>query len=154
MVDSVKPSRRVLLWIAVFVAIASFAYVGIIAGRNYSHAEALDAHQARQFATARSYCIVAAELGSPDAAALLGTMYLRGEGGPVDGKSALYWLEIAAGDGVVIAESILGIMFATGQGVAVNDDQAKFWLTRASVHGDSTARNMLMKFASPNSKPM
>ena len=72
-------------------------------------------------------------------------MYLNGQGVPRNSNKAVYWLERAADDNLVVAQSILGIMYATGQGVAPNVEKAQLWLTKAAEGGDTAAAGVLRR---------
>jgi TPR repeat protein len=77
-------------------------------------------YEKKEYEKALPFILAAVEGGDKDGMAVLGTMYLFGQGVENDAKKATQWLELAAGRGQVDAQSILGIMYATGQGVARN----------------------------------
>lgn len=145
-------SRKELLVFLFAFALGLFAISVYLYGAAYAHTKALDALDSNELGAARTYALIAARLGSNEAAALVGTMYLRGQGGAVDGENAVYWLERAADGGNVASESILGLMYTTGQGVPKSGEKARFWLLRAANHGDLTSRSLLDKLSqSPGS---
>lgn len=73
-------------------------------------------YERREYGKALPFILEAVKGGDKDGMAVLGTMYLFGQGVQNDAKKATQWLEWAADRGQVDAQSILGIMYATGQG--------------------------------------
>jgi uncharacterized protein len=88
-----------------------------------------------------------AERGYPNAVAIVGVMYLRGEGTAKDGDQAAHWLRNASEAGNKEAQSILGIMYLSGIGVAPNLEEGKKWLTLAAQQGDKRSLEILRNIA-------
>jgi TPR repeat protein len=73
----------------------------------------------------------------------LGQMYAMGSGVDQDGSKAVYWLERAAGSGIVDAQTMVGTLYFTGVGTSVDLDKARYWLGKAAANNDEVAKNML-----------
>ena len=76
-----------------------------------------------------------AAAGDPAAQAALGSMYLRGQGVPVDFIAAAPYLHAAAAQGHAGAQNALGLLYASGLGVAQDYVQAVSWYRRAAEQG-------------------
>ena len=68
---------------------------------------------------------------------MLGWLYNKGEGVPVDHAKAVYWYTKAAKQGAVKAQSNLGAMYAKGLGVPEDHARAYAWLSIAAAQGDA-----------------
>jgi TPR repeat protein len=76
--------------------------------------------------------------------ALLGSVYLLGNGGKEDGCQAVAWLQKAIDGGYEDAVSVLGMAYATGKaGVKVDMQKASAMLQFAADKGDSQSARML-----------
>lgn len=107
--------------------------------------KALAFHGAQDYKAAAPLMIEAAELGSPDAMTILGSMYLLGQGVKEDGQAAVFWLQKAISAGYDDAISILGMAYATGKaGVSVDIHKAREMLTIAADKGDNKSAQMLI----------
>ena len=82
----------------------------------------------------------AAEQGDPTAQALVGGMYLSGEGVPRDCAEAARWYRKAAEQGNVDAQYNLGMMYDDGQGVPRDDAEAAKWYRMAAEQGNADAQ--------------
>lgn len=106
--------------------------------------EALALHGNKEFKKALPLMTEAAELGHPDAMAVLGSMYLLGQGDKEDGVKATLWLDKAVAAGHIGADSILGMAYATGKaGVTIDLLKARRLLTAAAARGDLQSSRML-----------
>lgn len=87
----------------------------------------------------------AAEQGDADAMFIVGGLYMKGQGTPVNRAEAFKWLYDAAMNGRSSKESqkILAEFFLTGQGVPQNYTEALEWYERAAEAGDLEAQNEL-----------
>ncbi|HIA51142.1 MAG TPA: sel1 repeat family protein [Candidatus Melainabacteria bacterium] len=78
--------------------------------------------------------------GHPKAQTVLGMLYQAGLGVEKDMKTALYWLEKAAEQGLREAESYLGHLYLEGRVVEKDLDKAEHWLLKAAQHGEREAQ--------------
>jgi len=87
----------------------------------------------------------AAEQGDVDAMFIVGGLYMKGQGTPVNRAEAFKWLYDAAINGRSSKESqkILAEFFLTGQGVPQNYTEALQWYELAAEGGDLEAQNEL-----------
>jgi uncharacterized protein len=69
------------------------------------------------------------------AEALLGFMYIKGQGVPQDYTLGMRWMRIAADKGLPDAQNELGILFQRGWGVARNEAEAVKWFRLAADQG-------------------
>ena len=76
-----------------------------------------------------------AEAGDAAAQAALGSMYLRGQGVPVDFIAAATYFREAAAQGNAAAQNALGLLYAGGLGLARDYVQAEAWYRRAAEQG-------------------
>jgi TPR repeat protein len=75
--------------------------------------------------------------GGPGCQALLGGIYLEGDGGvPVDLKAGADWLQRAAEQHMPKAESHLADLYESGKGVKQDSAKAAYWRQRASADAD------------------
>ncbi|TFI32869.1 sel1 repeat family protein, partial [Histophilus somni] len=75
------------------------------------------------------------EKGNAKAQAVLGTMYMFGQGITQNSQQAVYWYTKAAEQGAAKAQSMLGFMYTNGLGVTQNSQQAVYWFTKAAEQG-------------------
>ncbi|MFC0168645.1 tetratricopeptide repeat protein [Pseudoduganella danionis] len=109
--------------------------------------EALTLYQQKQFAAAFKMFAQLARDGFPYAQAMLGNMYLYGEGVAEDDGKALLWLQRAARRSDDMAQNWLGIMYASGRGVPQDSALARLWYERAVAQGSAVARLYLERLA-------
>jgi cell division septation protein DedD len=76
---------------------------------------------------------IAAEHGEPTAQNLLGTMYYKGQGVPMDKAEAARWISRAAEQGHPAAQDNLSQMYLRGEGVPQDYAQAEEWARRANA---------------------
>ncbi|MGE5789250.1 MAG: tetratricopeptide repeat protein, partial [Syntrophaceae bacterium] len=82
----------------------------------------------------------AAEQGDAAAQALVGGMYLVGEGVPRDYAEAAKWYRKAAEQGNADAQYNLGGLYANGQGVPRDCAEAAKWYRKAAEQGNADAQ--------------
>ena len=83
------------------------------------------------------------EAGVAMAQNIVGRMYLRGQGVPLDYNQALLLFRKAASQGLPNAQNNLGVMYAAGQGVQQDYKQALVWFRVAANQGYPLAMNNL-----------
>ena len=83
------------------------------------------------------------EAGVAMAQNIVGRMYLRGQGVPLDYNQALLLFRKAASQGLPNAQNNLGVMYAAGQGVQQDHKQAIVWFREAANQGYALAMNNL-----------
>jgi TPR repeat protein len=84
------------------------------------------------------------ELGNENAMAILGSIYLLGEGVAQNGKEAVRWLEKAIELGCEDATPLLGMALVTGKaGVKLDLNRGRQMLEHAAEHGDKQSARML-----------
>jgi S1-C subfamily serine protease len=95
----------------------------------------LDAYKNRDYVTALREWEPLANDGNVKAQYNLSKMYARGQGVPLDFKTAFMWLIRASKQGDVTAQHDLGYMYAIGYGVQKDLVDAYRWITIAASHG-------------------
>ena len=97
---------------------------------------------------AKAIALLTARAGASDstAEAILGHMYLAGQGVTKDGGTAVVWLQKAAAHGNVLAAFDLGVIFATGNGVSQDLSAAVHWYTIAAHEQSAEAAYSLSVF--------
>jgi TPR repeat protein len=66
-------------------------------------------------------------------------MYSIGDGVPQDGKTAVKWYKLAAGQGYANAQNNLGFMYANGKGVPQDYILGHMWWNLAASSGNKDA---------------
>jgi Sel1 repeat len=97
----------------------------------------------RNIVEARKWFRLAADQGDSGAQAMLGSMYINGEGVPKNYAEAMKWYRLSADQGDATGQLELGIMYHNGQGVPPNDVEAAKWLRLAAAQGNASARDKL-----------
>ena len=106
--------------------------------------EALSFNEAGRYKEALALMEQSAEGGNGRDMAILGTMFLLGDGVAENGKEAERWLKWSIEAGYGRAASVLGMAYATGKaGIKQNIPLACEVLSKAAAEGDQTARQML-----------
>jgi len=106
--------------------------------------EALAHYSAKKYKNAFPVMREAAQLGEKNAMALLGSMYLLGQGTYENGEEALKWLHKAVASGQTDAMGVLGMAYATGKAkVKKNRKLALEFLNKAAQLGDQKSVKML-----------
>ncbi|MDZ4295163.1 MAG: hypothetical protein U1C47_24965 [Hydrogenophaga sp.] len=86
----------------------------------------------------------ASELGNENAMAILGSIYLLGEGAAEDGQEAVRWLEKSIELGCEDSISLLGMALVTGKaGVKFDLGRGRKMLEHAAERGDEQSARML-----------
>ncbi len=101
---------------------------------------ALRAYKARQFTAAFAQLQAIAQADHPQAQALLGRMYERGEGAAPDATAAVAWYEKAARQGLPAAQHDLGIIYFEGKLLPSDPEQARIWWTQAAQKGVASSQ--------------
>ena len=94
----------------------------------------------QKFKLAAEKARVMAVSGDPKAQHVLGMLYQHGLGVEKDIKTAIYWLEKAAEQGLREAESYLGHLYLEGKFVEKDLEKAEKWLLKAAEHGEREAQ--------------
>lgn len=81
--------------------------------------------------------------GDIPAQAVIGTMYLLGQGVQQDDREAVFWLSKAAENGYAGAQSNLGNMYLLGRGVEKDPVAAVNWYRKAAMQGEAKAQHNL-----------
>jgi len=106
--------------------------------------EALAHYKSKKFRNAFPIMREAAQLGEKNAMALLGSMYLLGQGTYENGELALNWLHKAVDAGQTDAMGVLGMAYATGKAkIKRNNEFALELLNKAAQLGDQKSVKML-----------
>lgn len=122
-------------------------YVDSLQNRNKAiqlYDEALAHYSSKKYRNAFPVMREAAQLGDKNAMALLGSMYLLGQGTYENGEESLKWLHKAVDAGQTDALGVLGMAYATGKGkVKRNMKLALEFLNKAATLGDQKSIKML-----------
>ena len=95
------------------------------------------AYKSENFSLALSYFKPLSKAGLGDAQAMLGYMYLDGQGVPQNTSEALLWLEKAANQGVSEASTMLGHAYLDGdKGFKQSDQDGAYWFFRAALRSE------------------
>ena len=109
-----------------------------------SYQNASKSYQAEDYSSAFHNLYPLAQDGMADAQAILGYMYLYGQGVNKNIPKALLWLNKAADQGVSESYSILGHIYLKGaDGLEKDGQEAKKWFLKASLRGDRQAQFQL-----------
>lgn len=98
------------------------------------------AYERGDFRSAREQWLPLAEAGEPSAQAALGSLYIYGEGVPVNYREALHWTQRAAEQGEVTGQFNMGSIYAGGLGVKRNYGEAAHWFHLAAEQNDAMSR--------------
>jgi uncharacterized protein len=110
------------------------------------YTEAMIAYKAGDYGRARVGFQALADFGSPAAEAMLGHMYLNGQGVPKRQGVAGVWYYRSAQKGYVNAQLALGSMFATGIGFRRDVAKGYFWLEVARQRGEPNVAALAEKY--------
>lgn len=131
MIGVTRACMLVALMLAVVIggapAVADFA-----AGRA--------AYEQGDFRAAREQWQALAEAGDAAAQAALGSLYIHGEGVPIDYRQALKWTLAAAEQGEVTGQFNMGSIHAGGLGVEKDLAEAARWFHLAAEQYDAMSR--------------
>ncbi len=106
-------------------------------------ADAVNAYNAGDYATAAKEFRPFAENGQAQAQYILGWIYQNGEGVPQDYAESAKWYELAAKADNVDAQYALGSYYMAGAGVARDDAKAAEWFRKAAERGKAGAQYLL-----------
>ncbi|MDA0228731.1 MAG: tetratricopeptide repeat protein [Proteobacteria bacterium] len=98
------------------------------------------AYEAGDFRAAREQWQAPAEAGDAIAQAALGSLYIHGEGVPIDYREALKWTQLAAEQGDVTGQFNMGSLHAGGLGVEKDFSAAARWFHLAAEQYDAASR--------------
>lgn len=107
------------------------------------HNLGMEAYTAGNYDKAAEHLLKSAELGDHDSQAILGSMYILGQGVPQDREKAAMWLYPAAESGHPEAEMFMGVLHFTGERNEHNVAQARYWLQLATDKGVDRAAELL-----------
>ncbi len=105
----------------------------------------MEAYTAGNYKEAAELLGQSAEMGDHDSQAILGSMYILGQGVPQDREKAAMLLLPAAESGHPYAEVYIGVLYFTGDGTATDIEQARYWLEKAAAKGDNEATDLLSR---------
>ena len=95
---------------------------------------------AKDYAEARKWFRLAADLGLAEAQLNLGVVCELGEGAPKDFQEAHNWFRKAADQGNASAQFSLGVLYERGLGVTQDYAEAAQWYRKAADQGDAAAQ--------------
>ncbi len=98
------------------------------------------AYEQGDFRAAREQWRALAETGDATAQAALGSLYIHGEGVPIDYREALKWTQLAAEPGTVTGQFNMGSIHAGGLGVEKDFAEAARWFLLAAEQYDAISR--------------
>lgn len=99
----------------------------------------LDAYDRGDFATTFEEWKPLAEQGNALAQALLGYLYKKGDGVPLNYAEAMKWYRLAAEQGNVTAQAMLGTMYASRIGFPDEPVTSYMWWNLAAAQGHKDA---------------
>jgi TPR repeat protein len=113
--------------------------VGVV--RQIENADAAEAaYQKGNYDAALRLARPLAEQGDGAAEAVLGRLYARGRGVPLDEAQAVQWFRRGAEHGSAAAQFNLGNLYAEGKGVPQDYSEAAKWYLLAAERGDPQAQ--------------
>lgn len=119
----------------------------MIGGTQFASAgpfeDGFSAAKRRDYETALRLLRPLATQGQVQSQAMLGFMYMEGQGVPQDYAEALKWLRLAANQGEPKAEIALGEMYLYSKGVTYDSAEAMKWITQAAFHGEARAQGLV-----------
>jgi Sel1 repeat len=119
-----------------------------IARKSANVDAAYAAYQENNYGAALRLARPIASEGDARAQSMLGLLYHRGRGVPLDHIEALKWFGRAANQDDAAAQFYLGIMLSEGQGTAQDHAAAAKWFRRAADAGDAHAQyNLGLSYA-------
>lgn len=132
--------------------ILSFVMWSTTAWAGFADAE--NAYNRGDYATALREFQPLAEQGDAAAQFNIGVMYYIGQGVPQNYAQALKWYRMAANQGDATAQFNIGLMYAKSQGVPQNYAQALIWYRMAADQGDASAQlNLALMYAKGRGVP-
>jgi TonB family protein len=101
------------------------------------------AYESKNYALALLELRPLAESGDAEAEALLGAMYLQGNGMDKNESEAVAWYSKAAAHGNTEAQLVLSEMYREGKGVGKDATMSAYWQWKASVAFAAAAKKIL-----------
>ena len=95
------------------------------------------------YETALLYLGLAAEAGNVDAQFRLGSMYVQGEGVPMDPELGAHYMKLAADQGNINAQNNMGLIYENGFGMPQSYENAAKYYQLAADQGYASAQNNL-----------
>jgi len=106
------------------------------------------AYERGDFHAAHEHWQALANVGESAAEAALGSLYIHGQGVPIDYDEALYWTRRAAEQGEVTGQFNMGSIYAAGLGVERDYREAAHWFHLAAEQNDAISRyNLAILYA-------
>ena len=105
----------------------------------------LDAYEDKDYATALRIWQPLAEAGDMDAQAMLGQMYLYGDGIPKNEEISSKWYELAAKQGDSVSQNFIGVAYELGIGVPKNYKTALKWYRLSAEKKDRYTDDQIQK---------
>lgn len=105
--------------------------------------EGFSAAKSRDYEAALRLLRPLATQGQVQSQAMIGFIYLEGQGVPQDFAEARKWLTLAANQGEPDAELALGEMYLYSKGVTYDGDEAMKWIALAAFHGVARAQGLV-----------
>ena len=84
-----------------------------------------------------------AEKGDAESQFILGLIYFRGDGVPMNKAEAVKWFHKAAEQGDARAQFLLGVMYSNGRGIPKDETEAVKWWRKAAEQGETQAQHHL-----------
>jgi uncharacterized protein len=81
--------------------------------------------------------------GDPNAQAVIGTLYLQGNGVPANPSEAIHWYEKSASNGNATAAMTLAHLYARGEHIDKDNDAAIAWYEKSAALGNAKAMHRL-----------
>jgi TPR repeat protein len=128
-----------------------FFMLGILIGANVNAASyrqsdvdtAVRAYEQKDYRAAVPAMTRLSEQGHPGAQAVLGRMYLYGEGIAKNPQEGLRWLEKSADQGYEPAMFSLGNIYSEGRAGAKDTEKAAHWFRQSAARGSERAKEKL-----------
>ena len=123
------------------ITLLTIALTQTLSAQNFD--SALSANKRGDYKTAIRHLRPLAEMGYPDAQALLGAMYAHGRGVPADPIEAIKWFRKGIAQDNHWAQHNLGYMYSQGHGVQQNYFKAAKWFRKAANQGNADSQSNL-----------
>ena len=133
-----KQPRRAVRCVLIALALAALAPCAGTATADWDTGQS--AYERGDAAAALEAWKPLAEAGDARAQAALGSLYIHGNGVPVDHAQALHWTRLAAEQGDITGQFNMGTIYAGGLGVERDYSVAAEWFARAGEQDDAASR--------------
>lgn len=128
------------VWIVMLGAHSQFSFASLLE----DHYEAgRIAYLAGNYSSAKKELDLPATQGHPDAQALLGKMYYKGEGMSENYHEAFKWWQLAAQQGDATSQTALAYLYENGKGVRQDYHKAFKWYQLAAIQNHAPAQGLL-----------